>query len=292
MYNPAADPDDGLEFVEICNAGSSVENLANWRLRGEADFDFAAEDLAPGSVLVMVGFDPASETAIRDAFVAAYPSVSAAQLRGPWSAGVGNLLDNSGAAVRLQRPDTLESPPGEAVFYPALFEDMVDYDNTAPWPSGADGGGRSLARISANIYGDDPANWQAAAATPGNHLSSVTTYEAWAAANGLGAGPQAERLADFESDGINNFIEFAIVADPRISDVKKLPTASFQSLEVLGQTDDYLTVTYRRRRDAPQLVYTVQASSDLVNWQPAPDQVGAAVDNGASKKDVAANFSA
>ena len=40
MYQPNSAPEDNLEFVEICNLGDAVENLANWRLRGGADFDF------------------------------------------------------------------------------------------------------------------------------------------------------------------------------------------------------------------------------------------------------------
>jgi hypothetical protein len=36
-----------------------------------------------------------------------------------------------------------------------------------PWPAAADGQGQSLARKDAHVYGNDPANWQAAAPSPG-----------------------------------------------------------------------------------------------------------------------------
>ncbi|MFT5413030.1 MAG: hypothetical protein ACI9NC_005782, partial [Verrucomicrobiales bacterium] len=279
MYNPAADPDNDLEFVEICNGGTSTESLANWRLRGEADFDFASEPLAPGSVLVIVGFDPATETLARTNFLAAYPTATPAQLRGPWSAGSGNLLDNSGAPVRLQRPDALEAPAIGAPFYPALFEDTVAYDNAAPWPMGADGSGSSLTRSSVAIYGDDATNWQALSPTPGSHPVASTSYKSWAATHGLSAEPAAQRLADFDFDGTNNLLEFALDTNPAIADPQKLPSATTQAIEVAGQTDDYLTITFRKRRDAPQLAYTVEVGNDLINWIPATSVVGS-VDNG------------
>ncbi|MDG2124662.1 MAG: lamin tail domain-containing protein, partial [Verrucomicrobiales bacterium] len=59
MYNPLANPDDNLEFVEIANTGDSLEPLDHWRLRGGVDFDFGpSHSIAPGQVLVLVGFDP------------------------------------------------------------------------------------------------------------------------------------------------------------------------------------------------------------------------------------------
>jgi len=45
--------------------------------------------------------------------------------------------------------------------------DEVRYDDRAPWPPGADGGGPSLQRKAPSVYGNDPANWEAAIPTPG-----------------------------------------------------------------------------------------------------------------------------
>jgi hypothetical protein len=281
MYHPGNDPDDGFEFIEICNSGISSESLAHWRLRGEADFDFEPETLEAGAVLVIVGFDAASDTASRDAFLAAYPTASASQLRGPWSAGLMNLLDNSDASVRLQRPDALVIPQTGEPFYPALFEDRVTYGNTAPWPTGADGGGSSLSRISAEIYGDHAGNWQALSPTPGNHpANGGISYESWAATNSLGDGPLSEPLADFDSDGTNNFIEFALASDPTLPDVEKLPTGTVRVVEVFGATDNYQTITFRKRQDAPQLNYLVEISDGLASWTQVANIVGPPKDNG------------
>lgn len=280
MYNPAGSPDNGLEYIEICNAGNVVEELAHWRLRGEAEFDFPAGNLAPGEVLLVVDFDPLEDPAARDTFLAAYPTANASQLRGPWSAGLANLLDNGGSAIRLQRAGPLVNPPGQSPFHPALFEDAVSFNDASPWPTTPDGSGPSLTRISSMIYGDNPANWQGAGASPGSHQTPATPYGAWAAASGLGAGPQAQPFADFELDGIVNLLEFALGSDPTARDLALLPQPGIRSVEVNGQTAEYLTLTYRKRRNAPSLSYTVEVSSDLSSWQPTSHQVGPPEDNG------------
>jgi len=38
----------------------------------------------------------------------------------------------------------------------------VRYNDAAPWPVSADGGGTYLSRIDNNAYGNDPGNWQTA----------------------------------------------------------------------------------------------------------------------------------
>jgi len=35
------------------------------------------------------------------------------------------------------------------------------------WPVAADGGGKSLGRIAAELYGNDPNNWEASTPSPG-----------------------------------------------------------------------------------------------------------------------------
>ncbi len=157
----------------------------------------------------------------------------------------------------------------------------MSYNDSAPWPAEPDGTGPSLGRLSADVYGDDPGNWQATPASPGRHPGfPPTTYESWASANALGDGPEAARLADFESDGMINLLEFALGGDPNTNDLEKLPSVEVRSLRVLDQTADYLTVTYRKRRDAPQLVYSVQVSNNLLDWEVVTSRVGAPVSNG------------
>ena len=103
----AIDPtitDNDLEFIEILNPTSQSIDLTNWRLRGEADFNFLPGTLAGGENLVVVSFDPAlAINASRLlAFQTHYDIVgSGVTLVGP---SFGSLSNNSGA-VRLQQPD-------------------------------------------------------------------------------------------------------------------------------------------------------------------------------------------
>ena len=60
-------------------------------------------------------------------------------------------------------------------FVPAVRVDKVSYRDSAPWPAGADGGGLSLQRRVAHAYGNDPANWVAAAPTAGGANASSPT---------------------------------------------------------------------------------------------------------------------
>jgi len=73
-------------------------------------------------------------------------------------------------------PDT--DPPEPDGFVPYIRLDRVNYSDGShpenfhelpgdPWPTDPDGGGKSLSRIDVESYGNDPANWQSAAATPG-----------------------------------------------------------------------------------------------------------------------------
>lgn len=66
--------------------------------------------------------------------------------------------------------------------------------------------------------------------------------------------------ADPDSDGLANLLEYALDGDPASAASAPAPVAS-----VLGST---LQLTFRRAR--AELTYTVQASSDLLLWEPAP----------------------
>ncbi|MGJ8650133.1 MAG: lamin tail domain-containing protein [Opitutaceae bacterium] len=279
-YSPL-DLNQPLEFIEIFNAGTVSQSLANWRLRGEADFDFASESLAPGAVLVITSFDPITDTVSLNQFLAEYPGVSSSQLRGPWSAGATNRLNNGGAAVKLQRPDTLQVPPVGDPFYPMLIEDTVNYDNRAPWPASADGTGPSLERKQTDVYGDLASNWQAnATPSPGTHnLHVFSDYETWAAANALGAGPLALRTGDIDYDGSLNLVEFALVKNPWDNTDGQPFDYGFKQLTVGLETAQYLTVDFQYRLGAG-LTVGAFVSSDLENWDPLVDQYIAPIDHG------------
>jgi hypothetical protein len=85
-------------------------------------------------------------------------------LYGPY----GGKLKNSGATVKLERPDIVQGPlHPDYGLVPFLQVDKINYGDSAPWPVLADGGGASLQRRRGADYGNDPINWGALAPTPG-----------------------------------------------------------------------------------------------------------------------------
>ncbi len=135
MYHPA---DDGPEYIEFYNQTSTPLDMADWELRGGAEFDFPPFDAANA----------------QDGFVKAWErfvvgNVSPQELRsyygipqsvrvfGPWS---GNLSDAGDTIVLKDK--------NEVVLV------RLDYEDDGYWPVAADGLGHSLVLVS----GDDPVN--------------------------------------------------------------------------------------------------------------------------------------
>lgn len=144
-YHPAADRESG-DWVELHNPGATPVNLTGWIFRDEEDqhaFPLPDMILQPGASLVLVEDD--------SKFRLFHPATVAA---------IGNFkfgLGNSGDTLRLFRPD-------------GTLALSILYDDMAPWPTAADGGGSTLQLI--NLQSDPalPASWRASpevGGTPG-----------------------------------------------------------------------------------------------------------------------------
>ncbi len=225
MYHP---PDLGTndnvrdEFIELHNLSTAPVPLYDpafptntWRLRDAVDFEFPPSlTLPPGGELLLVSFDPVADAASLAAFRSAYHLDASLPIFGPYR----GKLANSSAKVELWKPDPPD-PAGtpNAGFVPYVLVERIHYADSAPWPTGADGTGPSLQRLNLAAFGDDPANWIAAAPTPGPQGLPVDSdldglpdswelqYFGTLARNGAG---------DFDGDGVSDLREYLGGSDP------------------------------------------------------------------------------
>ena len=144
MYNAA----DGsaLEWIEIYIAGGmDMDNMQNFdlHLSGAVDYAFPGEPLKKGEYIVVTN-DPTE-------FRATYPAF-AGRLFGPWDGGTQAKLANEGDVVNVK----------------VMGEGDVScaFGNEPPWPSLADGKGRTLVHVSGNAA--QPNSWAASKIDKGN----------------------------------------------------------------------------------------------------------------------------
>ena len=199
------------EFIELHNIGTSAADISGWRVKGGSDFTFpAATTLRPGDYILVVGFNPATDTASLAAFRAALSVPAGTLIYGPFAPKLGNDT----ASVELARPYAATS----------VNVDKVEYADFSPWPLPPDGTGPSLQRQSRSVIGNDVANYIAATPTPGAVNTGQTAIadsdgdempDMWENANGLDRFSAADANADSDSDGQSNAREYQAGTDPQ-----------------------------------------------------------------------------
>jgi len=161
-YNPSEGT--GYEFVELYNRSASdvtlmrqvttetspgvfvTEDVA-WRIEG-IGYQFPDNTVIGAGQFILVAKNPAT-----------YSSAPCA-VYGPYY----GKLDNGGEELEIQIPGDKEY--GRDRYW--IPVEKIDYDDTAPWPTSADGAGDSLHRRDVSAYSRDYSNWQAATPTPGS----------------------------------------------------------------------------------------------------------------------------
>ncbi len=214
---PAENP--AHEFVELSAPARAVpcwNTNGVWRISGDIGFEFPPEFTLPAQArLLVVNFDP-DDDAARAEFVAAYGLKEAdLLLLGPFQ----GRLSNGGGRLTLEKPQASDDPDRAVAW---VTVDEVIFADAPPWPTGADGDGRSLARARLDRPGNDPANWSAELPTPGEYDAGVSLDadqdglpDDWERAHELNPNDPNDADGDSDHDGLTNREEYHAGTDPQ-----------------------------------------------------------------------------
>ena len=165
MYHPQTNPD--AEYIELLNIEDHDVTLYDynshepWKITDDGNFEyfFAATPITmtAGERILLI-----KNQAAFDSEFAAEPGTRIFE----WSDG---SLSNGGERIELSMPGDIDILDVRQY----IRIDRVNYDDETPWPEEADGEGWSLVRENDESYGNDPANWNSAAPTPGGITENV-----------------------------------------------------------------------------------------------------------------------
>jgi len=287
MYHPndptGTNENTLLEYIELFNPTPAPVPLAdtngNWRFSGGVGFNFPPNTTIPaGGALLLVNFgttDTTNSNAFRNAYGITGPGTT---FLGPYSGKLGNRSDR----VALEKPQYPDLP-GDP--YSWVIVDEVIYGNQDPWPARANGAGNALQRLSVSQSGNDPANWIAAAPSPGNGTAGNPDRDGdgmpndWERTYSLNPDDPADAKLDSDGDGLTNLQEYLSGTNPRDASSH----LKFDSVTVSAGT-----VTLRLTAVANRS-YTIQYRDDLAagDWQKLTNVLAGAATHAADVPDPA-----
>ena len=239
-----------FEYTELINTGANTLNLAGAEFQKGVAFTFpaaAVSTIGPGERRLVVG----NLTAFRARYGALLDAIILGEFEG--------TLDNAGE--QLQLVDNV----GEGV---------LDFDYSPAWYPPTDAGGRTLVTRVANtshmLFGK-PIAWAISGAvggTPGaDDAGYANHYTGWRwdyFSSGELTLPSTlgDLTSDPDGDGLNNFTEYAFAHHPRVADYTPLATPG--PWPVSGS--DYLSITFKRHKDAIDMTYKFEATGNLQRW--------------------------
>ena len=256
MYNPSAPSkeeagaghldDDLFEYIEIKNIGDKSLDLRDLRFTKGIDFDFIGsqkEFIGPGEYVLIVNNI--------NAFEMRYGS--GLPIAGQWEEG--DRLSNGGEQIKLSFGG------GDPII-------EFKYDDSAPWPTLADGAGPSLALISSDDQPDydEPQSWKASASsigTPGKDESGMI-YSSWRTDNfGEGQPVGSDHMDDPDEDGVVNLFEYALGTDPL--NKSSVPEMSVKTVQEGDR--EFIAFEYKKLNDRSDVVLSIERSFDLRQWE-------------------------
>jgi hypothetical protein len=170
MYNPPTG-NQNEEYIELYNITAApvtlyrTDKLAPWKFTDGIDYTFSASQLVtiPANKYLMVVKDLA-------AFITRYGTMpDGVQVLDDYD----GFLSNGGERLQIAMPGDIDE---FGTRYYIRIDRVTYSDGSHPedcpggvdlWPAEADGLGKSLSRKDPNGYGNDVANWKAAAPSPG-----------------------------------------------------------------------------------------------------------------------------
>jgi hypothetical protein len=139
QYHPTA-AQTGGEWIELKNQYAVNIDMSGWRLSDGVDFVFPAGTVIPAGGYLVVAANPA----------ALQSASGLTGVLGPFS----GQLSNSGERVALKNNSD-------------RVMDEITYGTSGSWPSGADGGGPTLAKRGNHFPSTDAASWRTSATSNG-----------------------------------------------------------------------------------------------------------------------------
>jgi len=250
--------DEDFEFIELMNVGAATLDLAGVRIADAVRFDFtdsAVTSLAPGERVLVVKNSAAFEARY------GYGRPVAGEYSGKFS--------NGGELVRLSFGDG--DTEGNLIR-------SFTYDDAAPWPVAADGGGPGMVLKAPWDLPDHQigANWRSSHVTGGQPGDIDSwTFPAWLAFQGI---PSAGASDDPDSDGLENLVEYFLGTDPLTPSPGMMPAGALATLDPGNGATEFFTLAFQHNLNAENIAFTVQESEDLKVWNATgiPAEVDAA----------------
>lgn len=264
--NPSAEEelagylDDGVfEYLELQNVSTQTITLTGVVVTNGFDFDFSGSDvtfLEPGQVVLVVRNKAAFELRYGTGLPVA------GEWGNPGAIDGGASLSNAGERIVIRAANN------------SVIRDFI-YDDGGTWPTAPDGGGPSL--VLANPFAlpnhAAGANWRASTEPAGSPGVGGDYYDFWAKSE-FSPAELADPLisdpdADPDRDGFANVIELAFGSDPLVKSPASRPNVELENVDVSGQTDSYLTITFKRVPLLPGYLVRPQFSGNLQSWSNA-----------------------
>lgn len=257
--------DADFEYIELMNIGATPLALGGAYFDKGVTFTFpAGYSLAAGTRCLLV----ANHAAFQLRYGAALNNLIAGQYDGQ--------LDNNGETIQIND---------------AVGESILEFRYESTWFPPSNEGGRSLVVRDATAplqnY-DLPTHWALSGTVSGSPGAAdqdfANVYEGWrwdhftALEMPTVAFPNmpAATTADPDGDGLFNIGEYAFGRTPKSPDHDTVLNSSI----VNDGGTNYLAVTFKRRHNALDLTYHVEATSDFNAWSPISTQVGPVQDLG------------